>query len=154
MKVKISVTGIKEIDDVVKNLPTALQHSTLQSAHAAAAKPLVEREKLLAPEGPTGHLIDSIGIVKTPLRKAGVVGEVNVGPRRKKGGRHAHLVEFGTKGRKLKGKGKYKAGTNRGTMPKKPFVQPAFTMTKDTIEKGIAVNIGKAVVRVMKRYLK
>jgi HK97 gp10 family phage protein len=154
MKVKISVTGIKEIDDVVKNLPTALQHSTLQSAHAAAAKPLVEREKLLAPEGPTGHLVDSIGIVKTPLRKANVIGEVSVGPRWKKGGRHAHQVEFGTVDRKLIGRGKYKAGTKRGIMPKKPFAQPAFTQTKDAVEKGIAVNIGKAVVRVIKRYLK
>jgi hypothetical protein len=153
MNVKLSVVGLKEIDNAIKNLPLALQHSTLQAAHAAAAKPLVEREKLLAPEGPTGKLVDSIGIVKTPFQKAGTVGEVKAGPRRKIAP-HAHLVEYGTKVRRLRGRGKYVAGTERGIMPKKPFAQPAFTQTKGLIEQGIAVNIGKSVVRVMKRYLR
>jgi HK97 gp10 family phage protein len=153
MNVKLSVVGLKEIDQVVKNLPLALQHSTLQSAHASAAKPLVEREKLLAPEGPTGNLVDSIGIAKTSLNRANNVGEVKVGPRRKIAP-HGHLVEFGTKTRKLRGRGKYKAGTNRGVMTKKPFAQPAFSQTKGAVEKGIAVNIGKSVVRTMKRFLK
>lgn len=153
MNVKISVTGIKEIDNVLKNLPLALQHSVLQSAHAAAAKPLVERERLLAPEGPTGKLVDSIGIVKTPFKKAGVIGEITVGPRRKIAP-HSHLVEYGTKVRRLKGRGKYKAGTERGKMTKKPFAKPAFDQTKGIIERGIAENIGKAVIKTMRKYLK
>lgn len=150
---KVSVTGLKEIDDVIKNLPKAVQHSVLQSAHAAAAKPLVSAMKLTAPEGPTGNLVDSIGIVKGNVKRANEIGEIKVGPRRPKGS-HGVLVEYGTKRRKLRGKGKYKAGTDRGLMPAKPFVEPAFVRTKGIVEKGIAENIGKSVIRLMKRYLK
>jgi HK97 gp10 family phage protein len=155
MNVKVSITGINEIDQAVKNLPLAFQHSTQQAAHVAAAKPLVERMKLLAPEGPTGNLVDSVGIVRMNMSRATNVGEIQVGPRRGrfKGG-HGHLNEFGTKPRRLRGRGKYKAGTERGVMPKHPFVQPAFSQTKGEVEKAIAVNVGKSVVRLIKRYVK
>src|SRR5690606_41903740 len=96
---KVILTGHKEIDRVLKALPKELQHSIQQQAHVDAAKPLIEKEKLLAPEGPTGNLVDSIGAVKIPLRRANFIGEVHVGPRRGRRyrGHHAHLVEFGTK---------------------------------------------------------
>jgi hypothetical protein len=156
MKVKLSVTGLNQIDDVVKKLPLALSHSVLSSAHAEAAKPLVLAEQLLAPEGPTGNLVDSIGVVRTSVKKANHVGEVKVGPRRRgryRGG-HAHLVEYGTKERRLLGRGKYAAGTNRGKMTKEPFAERAFSQTKDTVEGRIAKAIAKHVIRVMKRYVK
>jgi HK97 gp10 family phage protein len=155
MNVKVSITGVNEIDQAIKNLPLAFQHSSQQSAHVAAARPLVERMKLLAPEGPTGNLVDSVGIVRLNMSKATNVGEIQVGPRRGRfKGNHAHMVEYGTKLRKLRGRGKYKAGTERGVMPKHPFVQPAFAQTKGEVEKGIAVNVGKSVVRLIKRYVK
>lgn len=146
----ISITGAKEIDDLLKALPQAVTHSILGSAHLAAAKPLIEKEKLLAPEGPTGNLVDSIGAYKTSLKKAADLGEVRVGPRRKGGykGFAGHLVEFGTRSRSTK------KGANRGIMPKHPFAKPAFEATKGEIEKSIAVNIGKSVLRTMKRYVK
>src|ERR1700754_827425 len=99
MNVRLSVTGVKEIDKVLKAWPKELSHSALGAAHLAAAKPLIEKEKLMAPEGPNGNLVDSIGGIKTPIKKAQVIGEVSVGPRRtgRFKGNHGHLVEFGTK---------------------------------------------------------
>lgn len=152
---KSSITGDKAIDAVLKNLPKALSQSVLSTAHAAAAKPLVEREKLTAPEGPTGNLVDSIGVVKISAKRTNQVGLVVVGPRRGRfKGYAAHLVEFGTQERELKGNGKYRAGTSRGVMPKKPFVKPSFDATKEQVEKGITENIGKVVLRTMKRFIK
>ena len=118
--------------------------------------PLIEKEKLLAPEGPTGNLVDSIGAVKIPLRRANFIGEVHVGPRRGRRyrGHHAHLVEFGTKLRKLKGKGKYPAGTKRGVMPAKPFVRPAMQQTKDIVLARIQNSTAKKLVAKMRRELK
>jgi HK97 gp10 family phage protein len=153
VSVKISITGLKEIDDVLKAMPKELTHSVLGSAHAAAAKPLVNRMQLTAPEGPTGKLVDSIGIVRTSVKRTDNLGEIKVGPRRKRAP-HAHLVEYGTKARRLKGRGKYKAGTERGVMPKKPFVKPSFQQTKTVVEQGIASHIGRALSRTMKRHLK
>lgn len=150
MSVKVTFTGAKEIDDVLKQLPKALHHSVMQNANADAGKILVEKEKLLAPEGPTGHLVDSIGIVKTALKKATEIGEVKIGPRRGRyKGNHAHLVEYGTKKRRTK-----RGWANRGVMPKHPFVKPAFDQTKAQVEQRIATSTAKIVLRTMKKYLK
>lgn len=150
MNFKLSVTGDKQIDDVLRGLPAQVTHQVLSTAHAAAAKPLIEKEKLLAPEGPEGNLVDSIGAVKTPFQKANVVGEVTVGPRRSRPfkGFHGHLVEFGTKRRQNKN------GANRGVMPSKPFAAPAFEATKEVVLNSIAVNVGKKLFAFMKRTIK
>jgi len=149
MSIKLSVTGVKEIDKVLRGLPAQLQDKILAQAHADAAKPLVEKAKLLAPEGPTGNLVDSIGTEK--LGKRGrEIGQVQAGPRRSR--RHkgyaGHLVEFGTKKRTNK------RGANRGVMPKKAFMFPAFRQTKTVVENAIAGAIGKKLFAFMKRTLK
>jgi hypothetical protein len=145
----IVLSGYKEIDDVLRNLPASLSEKIISAANMRAAKPLVEKEKLLAPEGPTGNLVDSIGAERRGKR-ANIVGEVWVGPRRR--GRYkgfaGHLVEFGTTSRRTK------SGANRGIMPKKPFALPAWNSTKDGMEDSIRKELGKSVIRTMKKYLK
>lgn len=146
----MSVTGVREIDAVLRGLPLQLSHQILGQAHAAAAKPLVEREKLLAPEGPTGNLIDSIGAIKTPIKKANAVGEVTVGPRRTRQyrGHHGHLVEFGTRPRKSR------KGVYRGVMPKKPFAAPAFQQTQPVVIKNISTELARKLHSFMRRTIK
>lgn len=146
----ISITGEKAIDDLLRNLPQAVTHSILGSAHFAAAKPLIEKEKQLVPTGDTDNLIDSIGAYKLSLKKATEVGEVRVGPRRKGGykGFAGHLVNFGTRKRSTR------KGANRGVMPATHFAERAFESTKGEVERSIAVNIGKSVIRTMRRYIK
>lgn len=145
----ISVTGIEKIDKVLKELPKQMTHNILGAAHTAAAKPLVERAKLLAPEGPTGNLVDSIGTVKTNIKRTDKLGETKTGPRR--GGRnkgfHGHFNEYGTRKRRTK------KGANRGFMRPKPFMKPAFNQTKPLVEREIGVQIGKVMLRTMRRYL-
>lgn len=149
MKVAISFTGVKEIDDVLKGLPLELSHKVLQGAHADAARPMVEKEKLLAPEGPTGKLIDSIGIIKPPFSRSTTIGEVIIGPRRGRfGGNVGHLVEFGTRKRELK------SGANRGVMPKKPFVEPAFLQTNEQVLSRIELALAKRLYSFMKKTIK
>ena len=152
---KVILTGHKEIDRTLKGMTKELQHRTQQQAHVDAAKPLIEKEKLLAPEGPTGNLVDSIGAVKIPLRRATEIGEVHVGPRRGRRyrGNHGHLVEFGTRKRELKGRGMYPAGTDRGIMPAKPFVKPAFQQTRNIVLARIQNSTAKKLVARMRREL-
>lgn len=149
MKVHLSVTGHQQIDKVLRGLPAQVSHPILQAAHAAAAKALIEKEKLLAPEGPDGDLVDSIGAIKTPFAKASVVGEVIVGPRRSRRykGHHGHLVEFGTQPRTNK------KGANRGTMPKKPFAAPAFRVTQPVVIGRISTEVGRKLYAYMKRVI-
>lgn len=148
MSVNIAITGIKELDNVLKMMPRALDDKFMTQVNTERAKVLVQKMKLTAPEGPTGNLVDSIGTVKK--RKAQELGTVWTGPRRKGGykGFAGHLLEFGTKQRKNR------KGANRGVMHKKPFAKPSFDATKGQIEGGIAESVAKVLVRTMRRYLK
>jgi hypothetical protein len=152
MIVKYRLTGVAEIDRVLKGLPLQLNDRILQQAHAAAAKPLVEREKLTAPEGPTGNLVDSIGIVKARRSTLGrrELGAIHVGPRRGGGSRgyHAHLPEYGTRRRTNR------RGANRGIMPKKPFAAPAWNATSARVQGRINEQIGRKLYAFMKRTIK
>jgi len=143
----ISVTGVNELDTVLRQMTGKLTHTVVGAAHAAAAKPLVEKAKLLAPEGPNGYLVDSIGTVKISQKKANEVGEVEAGPRRRAPykGYHGHLVERGTVKRQTDD------GANRGVMPKHPFMAPAFEATKGQVESGIRVQLRKQILSAVKK---
>jgi HK97 gp10 family phage protein len=144
----VVVTGMIELDRMLKLMPTELNHRILSAANTAAAKPLVERAKSLAPQG-KGDLKKSIGSVKIPISKATEIGTVHVGPRRKGGykGHHGHIVEFGTKERF------HKSGKSVGFMPKKPFMAPALSSTKDKIESTRLEFIAIKLHAFMKRSL-
>jgi hypothetical protein len=146
--VRLKLTGHEDVDKVLRGLPLEVNHKVLQAAHTSAAKVLVDAEKLSAPEGPTGNLVDSIGVIKTPMGKAGALGEINVGPRRGRyKGYAAHLVEYGTKKRNYK-------GANRGVMPKKPFALPSWIKTKDKVQGSIADHLGRHLFNFMKRTIR
>lgn len=151
----LKVLGAKEINRALDGLPKELTHKIQQQANLDAAKPLIEKEKLLAPEGPTGNLVDSIGGIKVSQKKAVEIGEVHVGPRLRRPyrGQAGHLNEFGTKKRYLKGLGKYPQGTSRGVMPAKPFVRPALQATKDIVLAGIQNATAKRLVARMRKDL-
>jgi hypothetical protein len=147
-KVYVNMTGQKEIDALLRGMPLLLEHRVIQQGNADAAKSLVNVAKLLAPEGPTGNLVDSIGVVKPNIRAVDTIGEVHVGPRRGRfKGYAGHLVEFGT------GRRNYK-GANRGVMPKKPFMEPAFQRTKDEVIGNITTGIAKKLYAFMRRTVK
>jgi HK97 gp10 family phage protein len=141
---KVTVTGIKEIDQALSAMNLAMNHSVLQAANAKAAIPLVNAAHLLAPVGETGNLAESIGTVKTSLKRANVIGEVGVGPRRGgvNKGYHAHFIEYGK--------------TNRdGTKSQaKPFMEPAFERTKEQVLGKINTELSVVLVKTMKRHIK
>lgn len=145
----IAITGIKELDDVLTQLPLQVEHRVLQQAHMDAAKVLVDKAKLLAPEGPTGGTVDSIGTEKPSFNASDGIGQVHVGPRRGRfKGQHAHLIEFGTKSRRTK------SGANRGVMPKHPFMEPAFEATSGEVLERVRVSIARKILVFMRRTLK
>lgn len=146
----LEVKGAAEIKKALRAMTAEMNHKVIGQANAAAGKIVVAREQALAPDGPTGNLIDSIGLIKTSIKKADELGEVQVGPRRK--GRYkgfaGHLVEYGTKRRQNKN------GANRGVMPKRPFAEPAFEQTRGEVEKKISEELGKRITAVLKKNVK
>lgn len=149
MDIKLGVSGVKEIDAVLYGLPRQLTHKVIQAANYDASKVLVETAKGLAPEGPTGKLIDSIGAVKPSFSRANELGIIEVGPRRGRyKGHAAHLVEFGTVKRHNR------SGANRGRMTPRPFMEPAWERTKNAVIGMINDKIGIHLWRFMKRTIK
>lgn len=150
MKVDIKLTGHQQIDQVFRGLPNVLQDKVMQDAHAKAVKLTVDRAKLIAPEGPTGNLVDSIGVVRARGKGRTEMGLVYAGPRRrgKSRGYHGHLVEYGTKPRQNK------RGANRGVMPAKPFMAPAWEMTKQAVLRAIPPELGRKLNAFMKRTIR
>lgn len=142
------IQGLKEIRAVLEGLPREVNHKLLQSVHAEAAIPLVNKAHLLAPVD-EGILADSIGVEKPNIKKVNEIGLVQVGPRREKfRAYHAHLVEYGTVERYNK------EGASRGVMPKKPFMKPAFESEKGTIFNRIDQILGARITAFMKRKIK
>ncbi|MEY3400427.1 MAG: hypothetical protein RLZZ86_24 [Cyanobacteriota bacterium] len=157
MSVRLSVTGIVEIDILLKGLPNQVNHRVMGSAHADAAKPLINvaknivarREKVTG----TGRLENSIGPVKLSQRKSKEVGLVHVGPVRKKGryyGYHGHLVEYGHRLVSSKKTGK----RNIGFVRPYPFMRPAFEQTKKQVETNITGSVERKLMSYMKRTIK
>lgn len=143
MSVKISVTGVEQIDAVLKGLPMQLQDRVLKNAHADAAKPLIDVAQSIVPYR-TGNLRASIGVERVNLKRTNEVGLIRVGPLRggKRKGYHGHLIEFGK--------------TNRDgskTNPQ-PFMRPAFDQTKDLVESRITNSIAKKLDQFMRRTIK
>jgi hypothetical protein len=150
MELKIRLVGVKEIDQVLKGLPTQINHKLVQQANFQASKYLVEEAKNTAPEGPTGNTVDSIGTIRQSFARSSELGLTQSGPRR--GGRYkghyAHLIEYGTRSRSLKN------GANRGVMPARPFMLPAWVKTKYRILSSINVFLAQALLRFMRRTIK
>lgn len=147
----VRLTGVKEIDSVLKGLPLQVTDRVLQNAFSDAAKPLVQTAQSIAPKD-TGTLAESIGVTKEPAKTLvnRAVGQIQVGPRRKGKykGYHGHLIEFGTTIRETK------SGANRGNVKPDPFMEPAFNQTSGQVENRINNSIGKKLLGFMKRTIK
>lgn len=158
-KVYISYSGIKEVDDLFKEMPKVVSHRVLGAAHVAAAKPLINAA-YFGVQLKSGRLAQSIGAIKLPLRKTKELGAVVVGPIRQKGkryGHHGHLVEYGHRmiSHKVSGKKQIEGPrTPDGRVRPFPFMRPAFEKTKQLVEQNIKIEIVNKLLSVMKRTIK
>lgn len=148
MSVKLSVTGIAEVDALIKGLPNQVNHRIMGAAHLDAAKPLIDVASNIV-RVKTGRLKQSIGGVRLSQRKTNEVGMVHIGPRRKKGryyGNHGHLLEYG---HVLK-----RGGKTFGRVKPYPFMRPAFNQTQNEVQRRITDSVQKKLMSFMKRTIK
>ena len=145
MTIKVRVTGLREIEKALSNLPKATGKNVVRRVLKARAQPIAQAARNLAPVD-DGDLQKSI-TVGTKLSKAqrgkhkkrtsGTVEMfIGAGPNPQ-----AHLQEFGTK-----------------DMPPQPFMRPAWDGGKEALLEGIKedlwAEIEKAVGRLAKKAAK
>lgn len=164
MRTRITLTGDKQIDKILEQMPKELSEKTMLSAHKANAKLLLNAAKQLVPQK-EGDVQDSLAIVteKKGLEK----GTVYVGPRKNKPweGWKAPFLEFGTTSHTIELKRGEKKSLSDGRTffgksirhpgtPAQPFMRPAFDLTIKPMLEGIRTDLAKAVRRVMRKYIK
>ncbi|AKG94521.1 hypothetical protein Shpa_10 [Paracoccus phage Shpa] len=146
----VSLSGLKELDERMSNLTRGMQRGALRSALMKAAKPLVEIAKHKAPVK-SGKLRDSIMVgAKLNSRQAKLHRrmfrddrssiELFVGPSYLMGGggRHGHLLEFGTR-----------------KMAAQPFMRPAWDQDREAMLERIGdelrLSIDRAIARAARK---
>lgn len=150
MTVTVKITGLKDLEKQLDNLSKAAGKGAVRRSMMRAAKPLVALAKSQAPVR-TGKLQGSIGVGATLngrqtklhrrlFRDASASVELFVGPSylSADGGRHGHLLEFGTM-----------------KMPPQPFMRPAWDQDKmnmlERLKEELWLQIQKAVARAEAR---
>ena len=145
MSLKLSVSGVAELDKCLKGMTKVLQDNLLKNAHTIASKPMVDSAKALVPVGETGNLKKSIGIERVSVSQAGEIGVIRIGPRRRGGfkGYHGHLIEYG----------KTNPGGRSRTKPY-PFMEMAYNARRTEVEKNISFYVGKKIAEHIVRNVK
>ena len=132
----IRVEGVMDVERNLRKLPSRVQKRAIQRALRRGAKVVLVDAKRRVPVD-TGLLRNSLRL--RPQRGDALETGLVLFADQKRGGFHAHLIEFGTKPHRLKG-----GGMHPGTSPQ-PFMRPAFDSKKrksvDIIAKAIGVEI-------------
>lgn len=166
---RLGIDGMPELKALMENLPHEINHKIIGSAMFASATPIVDSAKSKI-RNKTGNLSASIGRKKMTLLKSSQIGEVRVGPRLGGGykGYHGWLVEKGhrvVKGgtmpspntgkiRPSKIEGRTGRGFVVGQAEPHEFLEPAFKESANLVYENFSREMGKAYVRVFKKYLK
>lgn len=149
----VVIQGYAELRDALKHLPDSMTHTIISGAYKKASESLIVSAQTYLrskTKTRTGNLVQSIGAVKMPIKKAKEVGETWVGPRRRGGyrGNHGHLIEFGTVDRYTK------SGRYTGRSPKLPYMEPAFNDKKDDVLNKFRVIVGDHTASYLRRRIK
>lgn len=149
MVASVKVEGLKELDRELEKLSRTAGRGVLRRSLQKSAPPLVDRMKSNAPVN-SGALRDSITastrlaprqsrLHRTQFRDQRSSAELFVGPSYNlgAGGRHAHLLEFGTV-----------------KMSPQPFARPAYDSDKMSllkrVEENLKTELNKSLARMMK----
>lgn len=164
MSLSVKTEGFKELDEALKDLTQSAGKGVMRRALKKAAEPLVELARSGVPVD-KGKLAASMAVsTKLAKRQAGMhrkmfrndkaAVEMFVGPSydRGAGGRHGHLVEFGTAPHI--NKGMFPGTQHPGTAPQ-PFMRPAWDQDKmatmDRLGKEMWAEIEKAAARAARK---
>jgi hypothetical protein len=151
MAFEINMTGLDDVLKAIDDLPRELGAKVLQDIAANAARKIVINNlKDNAPNFKTHSVSKALRVVKTGY-SSGIGSRVAID---RKKGYFLRWYELGTVQRFTKGKGKRKTRANRGVMPSKPFIGPAFARSGPQVIQYLQQNIYKVAMRTIKRRLK
>lgn len=151
--IKFEIEGLEEVKKMLRTLPQQVNDKIIYDINRQAANIVKKELEDSAPDSNTSKksknkIANSIVIAKQRGSKSGV----NIGFKKRVW--YVTLMERGTKVRTLKGKGKYKKGTNRGKITRKPFVSQAHQRAFPKAVQYFTDNFLKIVNRSIKKQLR
>ena len=149
----IRITGVEEINNLLKNLSDDVKKDVLNEALSNVAKEILKKaEENVWEHQHTGRVYRSLGI--STRKKNGKIKDITVGARAfgKYKGHLAHLLEDGTKERFYTTKNGIQKST--GKMRATRFWSNANEDSEDMMEKELTDNIIKNMEKVVNRYNK
>lgn len=152
-KSTVRIEGLKEAKKLLDALPKSANDKVLYDLHRSAAN-IVKKEIISnAPEGDndskSGNKIAANVVIKKNAKSRNAV---SVGFLKRSF--YVRFLEFGTRVRKLLGRGKYPQGTNRGTMTRRPFIARSHESAFPKVIKYFETNFLKVVNRSLRRQVK
>jgi hypothetical protein len=140
MAKRIYLTGDKELFLLFEEMPRNLAELIIKGVSAKAGRAIVREAKKMTPDGPTGNLKRSIGVIRAKKGKP----YVNIGARVKKKGRlesgfHAGWIAFGT-ANGVKGIG--------------PWIQEAASRVENEVNQIVYRESGKIIDQRVRKYVK
>lgn len=164
MSVTMQLEGFSELEKELENLSKSMGKGVLRRSLKKSAGPMVDLIKSKAPHG-RGALSNSVAVStkldprqraqhRKMFRDDRASIEMFIGPSYNigDGGRHGHLVEFGTKPHVNGGKF---AGTLHPGTPPQPFMRPAWEQDKvamlDRLGKELWRELEKSLTRAARK---
>jgi HK97 gp10 family phage protein len=141
----LKLTGFKEMDAVLRSLPTSTAKRVADRAMKAAMEPVAAAANGMRPKGKTAVIVNK-KLNKNQSREfrgkeSETVRVMFVGspsPR-------AHLEEFGT------GPRFHKSGKYVGIMRARPFMRPAWDATRQQVLDRLAADLGREIEKTVAR---
>ena len=158
--ISVQITGLKELQKALNELPKEIQGRPLRSAVSAAAKVIVDDVKSRIPVGETGNLKTAVYRYRSRRNSATGRETFFVGIRQGKA-QYKDTAYNRRKGRvgknyKTAGEAYYWRFLEFGTvkMQAKPFMRPAFEGSKSRILDVMKERLGKAIQDQAKKLAK
>lgn len=163
-----NILGIEQLMKNLEELPTrAMKKTVVRNACKKALRPVADDARNAAPRGHTGDTARSIRIdtkLKPSQRRGVPQDQTTVKAYVGSTDPLAHLIEFGTGERTMKGpvvapiSGRFVTVRRTGRMPARPFLRPAWDSNRGRIltifAKEMQIQLGKAAARLAKRAAK
>jgi HK97 gp10 family phage protein len=158
--ISVQITGLKELQKALNELPKEIQGRPLRSAVSAAAKVIVDDVKARVPVGETGNLKTAVYRYRSRRNSATGRETFFVGIRQGKA-QYKDTAYNRRKGRvgknyKTAGEAYYWRFLEFGTakMQAKPFLRPAFEANKSRAVDVMKERLGKAIQTQAKKLAK
>jgi HK97 gp10 family phage protein len=144
----LKLAGFKEMDLVLRDLPTSTAKRVAQRAMTKALQVTADAANGMLPKGMPPVIVNKklnksqareFRAEDTDTSQTTFVGSPS--PR-------AHLEEFGT------GPRQHKSGKSTGMMPARPFMRPAWDQTKDQVLENLGAELRSEIERTVARRAK